>query len=150
MKTFRKGFTLIELLVVISIIALLSTLAVVSLNSTRAKSRDAKRITDIKQIQTALELYYAGSSNSYPGSTAATTLGSTAAVCLGENGFTSASATATCGATVYMGQVPSDPGTTAYVYTRPTATTYQLTFTLEGNTGTLTSGAHTANEAGIQ
>jgi prepilin-type N-terminal cleavage/methylation domain-containing protein len=53
----KKGFTLIELLVVIAIIGLLSTLAVVSLNSARGKARDARRISDVKTIQTALELY---------------------------------------------------------------------------------------------
>ena len=54
----QKGFTLIELLVVIAIIGLLSTLAVVALNSARAKARDAKRVADIKQVQTALELFF--------------------------------------------------------------------------------------------
>ena len=54
----KKGFTLIELLVVIAIIGLLSTLAVVALGSARLKARDAKRVSDLKQIQTALELYY--------------------------------------------------------------------------------------------
>jgi len=54
-KINQKGFTLIELLVVIAIIGLLSTLAVVSLNNARTKSRDARRVADIEQIQTALE-----------------------------------------------------------------------------------------------
>ena len=61
----KKGFTLIELLVVISIIGLLATLAVVSLNSARAKARDAQRVSDVKQISTALEMYYA-SNGDYP------------------------------------------------------------------------------------
>jgi len=52
----RKGFTLIELLVVIAIIGLLSTLAVVSLNSARAKARDARRLSDVKQLSTVLEM----------------------------------------------------------------------------------------------
>jgi len=52
----RKGFTLIELLVVIAIIGLLSTLAVVSLNSARSKARDAKRLSDMKTMSTAIEL----------------------------------------------------------------------------------------------
>jgi len=54
----RTGFTLIELLVVIAIIGLLSTLAVVSLQQARQKARDARRVSDIKQITKALELYY--------------------------------------------------------------------------------------------
>ncbi|MEK7164437.1 MAG: prepilin-type N-terminal cleavage/methylation domain-containing protein, partial [Patescibacteria group bacterium] len=55
----RQGFTLIELLVVIAIVGVLSTLAVYSTNIARQKSRDTRRITDISQTQTALELYFA-------------------------------------------------------------------------------------------
>ena len=54
----KKAFTLIELLVVIAIIGLLSTLSIIALNSARAKARDAKRISDVKSIQVALEMYY--------------------------------------------------------------------------------------------
>ncbi len=54
----KKGFTLIELLVVISIIGLLSTLAMVALKSAREKARDVKRLADINQLQKALDLYY--------------------------------------------------------------------------------------------
>lgn len=54
------GFTLIELLVVIAIIGVLASIVLASLNSARAKSRDARRITDIKQLQLALELYFDG------------------------------------------------------------------------------------------
>jgi prepilin-type N-terminal cleavage/methylation domain-containing protein len=52
-----KGFTLIELLVVVAIIGVLSSVVLASLNSARAKARDAKRMSDIKQIQNAIELY---------------------------------------------------------------------------------------------
>jgi prepilin-type N-terminal cleavage/methylation domain-containing protein len=64
----KKGFTLIELLVVISIIGLLSAVVLASLASARTKARDARRIADIKQIQTAVELYY-DSYGQYPTST---------------------------------------------------------------------------------
>lgn len=53
-----RGFTLIELLVVVSIIGILSSFAVVSLNSARAKARDALRKGDMAQIRTALNIYY--------------------------------------------------------------------------------------------
>ncbi|HXK37918.1 MAG TPA: type II secretion system protein [Candidatus Paceibacterota bacterium] len=53
----RKGFTLIELLVVIAIIALLSSVVLAALSSARAKARDARRISDIRQIQRAVDLY---------------------------------------------------------------------------------------------
>jgi prepilin-type N-terminal cleavage/methylation domain-containing protein len=52
----RRAFTLVELLVVIAIIGLLSTIAIVSLNSARAQSRNAKRIADIRQLITAFNL----------------------------------------------------------------------------------------------
>src|SRR3989344_5703822 len=61
-----KGFTLIELLVVISIIGILSSFAVVSLNSARAKARDALRKGDMAQIRTALNIYY-DDNEAYPG-----------------------------------------------------------------------------------
>jgi prepilin-type N-terminal cleavage/methylation domain-containing protein len=54
----QKAFTLIELLVVISIIGLLASIALVALGSARAKARDAKRVADLKQVSTALELFY--------------------------------------------------------------------------------------------
>ncbi len=57
-KINEKGFTLIELLVVIAIIGILSSVVLASLNSARQKSRDARRISDVKQLQLASELYY--------------------------------------------------------------------------------------------
>ena len=69
-KNTKKGFTLIELLVVIAIIGILSTVVLASLSTARQKSRDAKRISDIGQIQLALELYFDGALT-YPSTTAA-------------------------------------------------------------------------------
>ncbi|MCK9438680.1 MAG: FISUMP domain-containing protein [Patescibacteria group bacterium] len=54
----RKAFTLIELLVVIAIIGILATLAVVALQQARSRARDSKRVADVKQTQTALELFF--------------------------------------------------------------------------------------------
>jgi len=53
----KKGFTLIELLVVVAIIGILATIVLSSLSSARERARDATRLSDIRTIQTALELY---------------------------------------------------------------------------------------------
>jgi general secretion pathway protein G len=135
----QKGFTLIELLVVIAIIGLLSTLAVVALNNARQKSRDAKRISDIKQIQTALELYY-NDANGYP---------ATADVTEGGD--------ITYSGTTYMNIIPSNPDPvdgctvgTDYTYTQTSSgASYTLVYCLGGATGGLGDGVHTATPAGI-
>jgi type II secretion system protein G len=57
MSSNKKGFTLIELLVVVSIIGLLSSIVMSSLNSAREKGRDARRMRDIQEIHNAIELY---------------------------------------------------------------------------------------------
>ena len=63
----KKGFTLIELLVVISIIAVLSALVLNNLRETRARTRDVKRVSDLLEVQKALELYRAHNGR-YPAS----------------------------------------------------------------------------------
>lgn len=154
----RRGFTLIELLVVIAIIGLLSTLAVVALNSARLKARDAKRVADIKQIQTALELYF-NDKNSYPALPAGATVQvlGVDVTCLGDGGLGTS-----CTAPVYMGLVPTNPtpNGAAYNYQALRSTggvcdsgtcgSYNITFSLEGTTGGLGSGAHTASPNGVQ
>lgn len=166
MKKTQQGFTLIELLVVIAIIGLLSTLAVVALNSARQRSRDAKRVADIRQVQTALELGFSEASV-YPNSGGNdVVLGTTAARLCGAgtspeeiiwadssgnvvtNGGT---ASTTCAGTTFMGLVPSNPSPNgaAYTYNSAAGADYSLTFTLEGATGQLSSGANCANPDGI-
>ena len=60
LKNLRRanGFTLIELLVVVSLIGVLATLVLANLNAARQRGRDAERKADMRNIQTALRLYY--------------------------------------------------------------------------------------------
>jgi prepilin-type N-terminal cleavage/methylation domain-containing protein len=62
----KKGFTLIELMIVIAIIGILTAVVLAALSSARAKSRDAKRLSDVKQIQLALENYFDNNSTFPP------------------------------------------------------------------------------------
>ncbi len=55
-KNKQQGFTLFELLVSISIIAVMTAIAVVSFGGMNKKSRDARRTADLEKIRTALEL----------------------------------------------------------------------------------------------
>ena len=68
-KTFfrdRQGFTLIELLVVIAIIGILAGMVLVSMNGARAKARDARRISDMRQLMSAQEMEYGnGATDAY-------------------------------------------------------------------------------------
>ncbi|MBI5134271.1 MAG: prepilin-type N-terminal cleavage/methylation domain-containing protein [Candidatus Taylorbacteria bacterium] len=65
----KRGFTLIELLVVVSIISLLSAVVLSSLNASRSRARDARRLADMQSLRTAISLYLNDSGNVYPPAT---------------------------------------------------------------------------------
>ena len=98
----QKGFTLIELLVVIAIIGILATIVLVSLNTARQKARDVRRVSDMRQVALALEMYYDDhTSTGYPGTN-------------GSNQWTAMDTALEGGG--YMSSVPTDPGTGTYEY----------------------------------
>ncbi len=54
----QRGFTLIEMLVVVALIGILTTLVTANLNSARERARDTQRKSDLRNLETALRLYY--------------------------------------------------------------------------------------------
>ncbi len=123
----RGGFTIIELLVVIAILAVLFSAVIAILSGARTKSRDARRETDIKTIQNALELYLTNA-RVYP----ATGGGG---VCLGATDGSDTVSPALIAAEA-IGRVPKDPqhdcgGNLHYHYTATDPSTYILRFYVE-------------------
>ncbi len=62
----KRGFTLIEILIVVAIIAILASVVLIGLGPVQRQGRDARRISDLQQVQNGLELYYA-KCGYYPG-----------------------------------------------------------------------------------
>ncbi|MEY4731550.1 MAG: hypothetical protein RL681_496 [Candidatus Parcubacteria bacterium] len=88
----RKGFTLIEMLIVIAIIGILASIVLVGIGPVQRTARDARRASDLRQTQNALELYFS-KNGTYPA--AGTWAALTTAL--------------TTGATAVVRQVPQDP-----------------------------------------
>lgn len=168
----EKGFTLIELLVVIAIIAILSTVVMAGLNSARQKGRDAKRVSEMKALQKALDLYL-DSCGAYP------MVGPAAGpayeiIGTPVTGLLTTTFDGTCTGSgaggqefgTFMASLPVDvqPGGAGYGYCSTAdgaaidpascnvavGESYQATFSLEGQTGSLALGAHTATPSVIQ
>ncbi|MDE2312479.1 MAG: type II secretion system protein [Patescibacteria group bacterium] len=162
MRNKNKGFTLIELLVVIAIIGLLASVVLLALNSARAKSRDAKRLADIRQIASAMELYF-NDMYSYP-----TSSGNNAAVAFyNDAGLKSALVPkyigvlpqapapadgSLCSSTTYGGNeyywVGFGAGNAAAANTNQSG--YTMTFCLGAQTGGYGAGPHSLSPSGIQ
>ena len=57
MDKSKSGFTIVELIVVIVVIAILATITIISYNGVQARTRDDRRLTDVANIEKAMELY---------------------------------------------------------------------------------------------
>jgi len=115
----KKGFTLIELLVVIAVIGILSTVVLVSLAGVREDARDSRRMSDLNQINLAMELYNTAT-GTYPNTSAG---GANLLSTIGD----------------YLAVVPHDPtdsGSYQYTWLAGTTTYYCVYALLEGTDAT--------------
>jgi prepilin-type N-terminal cleavage/methylation domain-containing protein len=69
----NKGFTLIEILVVVTIIGILASITLLGLGPARRSAQDARRVADLRSVQTVLEVYF-NRNGRYPVCPALTTL----------------------------------------------------------------------------
>ena len=102
MKHNKTGFTLLEVLLVISTVGLLSSAVFVGVSRQIKKSHDAKRKTDVHELQVALELYFTNNQR-YPDQLI----------------FNGQPLTSADGQTIYLNSVPRDPknvNPSLYVY----------------------------------
>lgn len=130
---YKRGFTLIELLVVVAIIGVLTSVIITNIYSSRGKARDAKRISDIAQIQLALEQYF-NKLGGYPNA---------------DSGSLTPTGLSTAG---FISTIPTDPTTKIrYTYATDALTVhkdYVLKATLEYTNGA-TADALTGTVLGV-
>lgn len=137
-----KGFTFIEIMVVVTIIAMLAALVSTTVRYVRISGRDSKRVNDINEIRSALNLYYSKYSQ-YP-----------TAVTPGQS--------FTINGTIYLSTVPTNPqpyddGSCAdgspspeYVYTQTSSgLSYTLVFCLGYKQDSIPAGINKAIPEGI-
>jgi prepilin-type N-terminal cleavage/methylation domain-containing protein len=149
----QSGFTLIELMVVIAIIALMSSIVLVSISHARENTRNTKRVSDMTQFQKAMDLYYSNN-NTYPTVSAGVALSSFDSTILVPKYLMKMPATvvpADGGCSVGPGQSTNDyymmPNVAGTQYF---TSTFTITFCISTQTGTLGPGQHTVTNLGFQ
>jgi len=144
----RNGFTLIELLIVVAIIAILSSAVLIGLRPAQIAGRDARRLSDLRQVQTGLELYF-NKCGYYPGKDEA---GPTCGAYINPPPTWQDLQFALVGSGIGVNKVPNDPVSTKnYLYdvTGAGGTSYVLGAALEDPNNSAFRDSITGTQAGI-
>ena len=153
----RRGFTLIELLITTTIIALVSVAGMTSYSLVRGKARDARRVSDVRTIYNAVELYFEQHGSYPPAPSGGLVIGSDEAKMISDAGITPMGGER---GSVYLQNAPFNvlPNGLPYLYRSKhrdgslcenACESYEFTFALEYPTGSLAAGPHLVTDAGI-
>jgi len=135
----QKGITLVKLLIIIIVLGAIIGIMFILLNNEKAKTRDAKRLSDISRLQAAFELMYSDTA-SYEQAA--------------KNGCSQVGMTASqCNLKNYIPSINQfkDPGRYQYLVSKvPSEDGYEITFYLEKSYYNLEAGKHTLSPQGIK
>jgi prepilin-type N-terminal cleavage/methylation domain-containing protein len=130
-RTTRPGFSLLEGLIVLAMIGLLAAFAAVSLNSARARTRDAQRLSSMSTVRSALQLFWLEKAT-YPASQGLNIgQAATKSEVLTSNGFMSRAEAA---GNVYLPNVPTGPKVGEFYAYKGGPNGYSIRFQTESDT----------------
>ncbi len=154
-----KGFTLIELLITTTIIGLLSVAGTATYQFVRVSARDARRVSDIRTIRNAIELFFEQNGQYPVAPPDGIVLGSEQGKMISDAGITPRGGER---GLLYLQEVPFNvlPHGLPYVYRSKTregdicssgkCPSYEVSFALEAPTGSLAMGPHLLTDEGIE
>lgn len=138
-KSHQQGTALVQIIIIVIVLCLLVGGGFFLINEEKAKTRDARRLSDIVRIQAAFEFLY-NDTASYEGAA-------------NDGCDTSGVLVSQCNLKTYLPAIGSfkDPGKYRYsISTVPSDESYAVTFTLEKSYGTLGAGTHVLTTQGIK
>lgn len=142
----KNAFTILELLIVIAVIGLMLTLALLSLQSARARTRDAQRISDITALRNALSgVWFERSSYPTSGGVDLGKAGTNTTV-LSSNGFSDSTEVT---GTVYLPRVPTGPTVNEFYRYKSNGNGYSICFKTESETILGIANVYCAHSNGI-
>jgi len=138
-KNYQQGSALVRIVIIVIIFCLLVGGGFFLINSEKAKTRDARRLSDMARIQAAFEFLF-NDTASYAGAA--------------KDGCDAKGDLASqCNLKTYLSSIASfkDPGKYRYsMSTVPSDEAYAVSFTLEKSYGTLNAGTHVLTPQGIK